>query len=139
MDRRNFLKIIGSGAASAATGNLLTPGRTFAKDTPTVKEFYGILVDTTRCIGCRRCEKACAEANGLPVPDISESKNADVLKTKRKTTDTEYTIINSYDTEKGKFFVPKRWASAMSTRTVSTISSNVAGCPVCIYSSTYVE
>lgn len=149
MDRRNFLKIIGSGAASVATGNLLTPGRTFAKDTPTVKEFYGILVDTTRCIGCRRCEKACAEANGLPVPDISESRSADILKTKRKTTDTEYTIINSYDTEKGKFFVPKRCmhcnqpgcaaaclVKAMKKRPSGhvTWASNCIGCRLCMVS-----
>ncbi|MBM4146477.1 MAG: 4Fe-4S dicluster domain-containing protein [Nitrospira sp.] len=108
MDRRNFLKILGSGVAGAATGNLLTPGRTLAKETPSAKEFYGILVDTTRCIGCRRCELGCAEVNGLPVPDISESKNENLLKTIRKTSDTQYTIINRYETEKGKIFVPKR-------------------------------
>jgi Fe-S-cluster-containing dehydrogenase component len=108
MDRRNFLKIIGSGAAGAATGNFLTPGRAFAKEGPSGKEFYGILVDTTRCIGCRRCEKACAEVNGLPVPDISESTNETVLKNSRKTSDTQYTIINRYETEKGTVYVPKR-------------------------------
>lgn len=108
MDRRTFLKIMGSGVASAATGNLLTPGRTLAKEGPSAKEFYGILVDTTRCIGCRRCEKACAEVNGLSIPDISESTNEAVLQKMRKTSDTQYTIINRYETEKGKIFVPKR-------------------------------
>jgi ferredoxin len=94
MDRRTFLKIMGSGVAGAATGNLLTPGRTFAKEGLSGKEFYGILVDTTRCIGCRRCEKACAEVNGLPIPDISELKNQTVLKDLRTTSETQYTIIN---------------------------------------------
>ncbi len=108
MDRRTFLKIIGSGIASAATGNLLTPGRTLAKEGPSAKELYGILVDTTRCIGCRRCEKACAEVNGLPIPDISEKANESVLKTMRKTSPTQYTITNLYKTEKGSFYVPRR-------------------------------
>ena len=108
MDRRTFLKILGSGVAGASTGNLLTPGRTFANEGASVKEFNGILVDTTRCIGCRRCEKACAEVNGLPIPDISESKNETVLKEMRKTSDTQYTIINRYETEKGPVYVPKR-------------------------------
>ena len=108
MDRRNFLKILGSGVAGAATGNLLTPGRTLAKEGTSAKELYGILVDTTRCIGCRRCELGCAEVNGMPVPDISESKNENLLKTIRKTSDAQYTIINRYETEKGTIFVPKR-------------------------------
>ncbi|MFZ3136466.1 MAG: 4Fe-4S dicluster domain-containing protein [Thermodesulfovibrionales bacterium] len=108
MDRRTFLKILGSGVAGAATGNLLTPGRTFANESLSGKEFYGILVDTTRCIGCRRCERACAEVNGLSIPDISESKNEAILKNMRKTSDTQYTIINRYETEKGTIFVPKR-------------------------------
>jgi len=108
MDRRNFLKIIGSGVAGAATGNLLTPGRTLAKEGTSAKELYGILVDTTRCIGCRRCELGCAEVTGLPIPDISESKNENLLKTIRKTSDAQYTIINRYETEKGTIFVPKR-------------------------------
>jgi Fe-S-cluster-containing dehydrogenase component len=108
MDRRTFLKLIGAGAAGAATGTLLTPGSTCASGVTLGKEFYGILVDTTRCIGCRRCEKACAEVNGLPIPDISESKNEEVLQNIRKTTDTQYTIINKYETEKGSFFVPRR-------------------------------
>ncbi len=108
MDRRNFLKIMGSGVAGAATGNMLTPGRTFASASPSTGEFNGILVDTTRCIGCRRCEKACAEVNGLPIPDISESTTERVLKDIRKTSDTQYTTINRYETEKGPVFVPKR-------------------------------
>ena len=108
MDRRTFLKIMGSGVAGAATGNLLTPGRTPASEVPLGKEFYGILVDTTRCIGCRRCELGCAEVNGMPIPDIAESKTENILKTLRKTSDTQYTVINRYETEKGPVYVPRR-------------------------------
>jgi len=149
MDRRNFLKIIGSGVAGAATGNLLRPGRASASEGRSAKELYGILVDTTRCIGCRRCEKACAEVNGLPIPDISESKTENLLKKIRKTTDTQYTIINRYETEKGTIFVPKRCmhcnqpgcaaaclVKAMKKRPTGQVTwdSNCIGCRLCMIS-----
>lgn len=106
MDRRTFLKTLGVGLAGSVGGTLLKPNVSRASFES--KEFHGILVDTTRCIGCRRCEKACAEVNNLPIPDISEQTNETVLQNIRKTTDTQYTVINPYDTEKGKIFVPKR-------------------------------
>ncbi len=108
MDRRTFLKIIGTGVAGATTGSLLMPVQSLAGESTKTKEFYGILVDTTRCIGCRRCEQACAEVNGLPVPDISEAANKQVFASPRRTTVTEYTVTNRYETEKGTIFVPQR-------------------------------
>ena len=33
------------------------------------KDAVGVLVDTTRCVGCRACEAACAEANALAAPE----------------------------------------------------------------------
>ncbi len=106
MDRRAFLRLVGSGILTAATGELILSKKSFAEEE--YKEFYGILVDTTRCIGCRRCERACAEVNGLPLPDISESANEEILKTYRKTSETQYTIINKFETEKGTIYVPRR-------------------------------
>jgi Fe-S-cluster-containing dehydrogenase component len=149
MDRRTFIKIIGSGVAGAATGSLLKPGGTLAKEGPSAKELYGIIVDTTRCIGCRRCEKACAEVNGLPIPDISEKTNETILKNKRKTSDTQYTIINRYETEKGTSYVPRRCmhcnqpgcaaaclVKAMKKRPTGQVTwdSNCIGCRLCMIS-----
>jgi len=108
MDRRTFFKTIGVGLAGAAGGALLTPSASEAQEVFEGEEFFGILVDTTRCIGCRRCERACAEVNNLPIPGISEKANETIYKKVRKTTDTAYTVTNLYETEKGKFFVPKR-------------------------------
>lgn len=109
MDRRAFLKLMGATMAGTAGGSLWSPRLSGAQGhNPEGRGFYGILVDTTRCIGCRRCEKACAEVNGLPSPDISESSSESILKTKRKTTDTQYTVINRYQTDNGTIFVPKR-------------------------------
>jgi len=103
MNRRAFLKTLGTAVISSS---LIKVKDLKAEEHKT--EFYGILVDTTRCIGCRRCEKGCAEANGLPIPDISEDKNKEILKNIRNTSPTQYTVINKYETEKGTVYVPKR-------------------------------
>ncbi len=108
MDRRTFLKIIGTGVAGATAGGILSPGISSADQGASGQEFYGILVDVTRCIGCRRCEKACAEINGLPGPDISELANEKIFESLRRTSVTEYTVTNRYETEKGTIFVPRR-------------------------------
>jgi formate dehydrogenase iron-sulfur subunit len=36
----------------------------------------GLLIDTTRCIGCRGCTLACKEANGLPLDDGDQKLSA---------------------------------------------------------------
>jgi len=108
MNRRTFLKVMSSAVAGATSGSLIRPGVSGAQGVFDANEFFGILIDTTRCIGCRLCEKACAEVNYLPNPDISEKANQAVFKTKRDTSVIEYTVTNLYETEKGKVFVPWR-------------------------------
>jgi len=99
MERRRFLQlasVAGATAASRAVG---------AQEQVASKEFVGVLVDTTRCIGCRSCEVACAEAHDLPVPDVA-SDNA--LAAARTTSDTQWMVVNRYDTSKGEVFVKKQ-------------------------------
>ena len=48
MDRRDFLKT----TLAAGTATLASPG-TEALELRHPEEFVGVLVDTTRCIGCR--------------------------------------------------------------------------------------
>jgi Fe-S-cluster-containing dehydrogenase component len=52
----------------------------------------GVLVDTTKCIGCRACEAACAEANTLPGPAMLD--DAAVFAKPRKTDTTSFTVVN---------------------------------------------
>ena len=80
MKRRQFMKVSGCrGLTTLAGCSAVRAGR---KD-PT--EFVGVLVDTTRCIGCRACEVACAEEHGHPVPDV---ENDEALAAVRQTTDS---------------------------------------------------
>ncbi len=102
IDRRSFLKVLGGGVAGAALGSLLTPKRLKAEAIAPPKQFVGVLVDTTRCVGCRSCEMACAEAHHLTVPDISDPS---AFEKERKTTVSQWTVVNRYETEKGEIFV----------------------------------
>ena len=99
MDRRNFLKLTGAIGATLAT-----KGMAKQEKVPET-EFVGVLVDTTRCIGCRACEKACAEAHGLEVPDI---ENDNALENYRTTTEKQWTVVNRFETKKGEVFVKKQ-------------------------------
>ena len=93
MDRRDFLKItIAAGTAALASDNVE------ALEIRHPEEFVGVLVDTTRCIGCRACEVACGKEHGLLVPDVVSDG---ALDQERRTSERQYTIVNRYETEKG--------------------------------------
>lgn len=146
------MKMVGATMAGTAGGTLLTPRTSEAQKAFEQKEFHSILIDTTRCIGCRRCEKACAEANNLPIPDISEQANEAIFEKKRKTSETAYTVTNLYETEKGKVFVPWRCMHcnqpgcrsaclvyAIKKRETGHVTwdANCLGCRLCVYSCPY--
>ncbi|HWR73897.1 MAG TPA: 4Fe-4S dicluster domain-containing protein [Nitrospirota bacterium] len=99
MDRRGFLK------TCAAIGGTLACGRARPAEVTDAKEFVGVLVDTTRCIGCRACEVACGRANGMAVPDV---ENDGALERERTTTDKQWTVVNRYQTDKGAVFVKRQ-------------------------------
>jgi formate dehydrogenase iron-sulfur subunit len=99
MKRRNFFKLAGVAGLTVAGKSAL------AQENPIQKEFVGVLVDTTRCIGCRSCEAACAQAHDLPVPDV---KNDGALANVRTTSETQWMVVNRYETEKGEVFVKKQ-------------------------------
>ena len=59
ISRRRVLKIVAGASASAALGPVGLAGAQTQR--------YGKLVDTTRCIGCKRCMSACKRWNKLKV------------------------------------------------------------------------
>ena len=100
MDRRRFLKLVGA-AGTAAAG----PHRARAGGGSADVEFIGVLVDTTRCIGCRSCEVACGEAHGLEVPDVV---NDGALEEVRTTGTRRRTVVNRHQTDAGTVFVKRQ-------------------------------
>ncbi len=69
------------------------------------EEPYAILVDTTACIGCRRCEWACNEWNknpNRPVKEFEASVNEEksVFDKVRRTHAGNFTVVNRYYSSK---------------------------------------
>ena len=88
--RRGFV----GGAIGAALG-AGTAGAGTVQQFPGHAGRYGLLHDTTLCVGCRSCEAACARVNDLPQPGEPLDDPA-VFADSRRTTDTELTVVNRY-------------------------------------------
>jgi len=93
--RRNFLKFT---AATSAVGIAGAAKKASAySEKPLSTEWMGVLVDTTVCIGCRKCEWACNNANKLSQKSITEFEDKSVFEKMRRPDDTAYTVVNEYD------------------------------------------
>ncbi len=97
MHRRKFLSLLGGAGLVSAMG--VTKAKA-AGGTHTFKGYpdaMGVLHDSTRCIGCRKCEQACYEVNDLPKPK-TPFNDLSVLDSKRRTDADTYTVVNKYNT-----------------------------------------
>jgi len=95
LDRRKFLKggIFGGALATLAA---TSTGAQAAGSFGGYPDSMGVLVDLTRCVGCRSCEAACNKEQGLPAPDLPFD-DMSVLDEKRRTSERAYTVVNRYD------------------------------------------
>jgi Fe-S-cluster-containing dehydrogenase component len=86
LGRRGFFKVaaVTAGAAGVSAASAKDAGAQGGGDGP------GVLVDTTRCVGCRACEAACSEANRLPPP----ADGAAVMDAPRETAPDVFTVVN---------------------------------------------
>jgi len=91
LNRRTFLKVCGTAGAASLAGRSAEAARTNTADSTAA-----MLVDTTKCVGCRACEAACSEANGLPAPAMSGQDS--VFNTRRTTDTNTFTVVNCYST-----------------------------------------
>jgi len=56
----------------------------------------GMLVDTTECIGCRKCEFACDQAQGLSDCPRESFEDTSVFDQQRRMTANAYTVVNRF-------------------------------------------
>jgi len=99
MDRRAFIQSVGLASTSLVA---VSSGR--ADEEEPRKEFVAVLVDTTRCVGCRSCEFACAEAHGFPEPDVDEA----VMDRQREPSVTQWSVVNRFEKDDDAIFVKKQ-------------------------------
>ncbi len=92
INRRNFFRALGVTGVALGAGKELNA----VPEKGDEKEFYGVLYDATRCVGCQTCEVSCAEANGLPEPDPEDYP---VPGTTRKANENRRTVINAFENE----------------------------------------
>ncbi|HMK66484.1 MAG TPA: 4Fe-4S dicluster domain-containing protein [Thermodesulfobacteriota bacterium] len=98
LTRRRFFKISGLMAASSLAGRDSKAHGADAQSIPV--DPYGCLVDTTLCIGCRKCEQACNERNRLAAPKYS-FEDLSLLDRERRMDETSYTVVNRYQRKEG--------------------------------------
>lgn len=99
IDRRSFFQLLGVAGTTLALGK-----QALAKPSnDTGVEFVGMLIDTTRCVGCQTCEVACSESNHL-----DEQTGSPEPGKIRPLDETKFTVVNAYNTSKGEIYVKKQ-------------------------------
>ncbi|MFN8176719.1 MAG: Ni/Fe-hydrogenase cytochrome b subunit [bacterium] len=96
MERREFFRTCGAiGALAAAPGT--TPAE--AKEAAPPTDGFGVLCDLTLCVGCRKCEWACNQAQGLPARPMPEFETRSVYAEKRRPDASAFTVVNEFRPE----------------------------------------
>jgi len=94
ISRRDFFKHTSAIAATAVIGNQ-TEVLADQKDINHTDR-YGVLVDTTFCNGCRKCEWACNEWNKNPNQPIKAFEDKSVFNKIRRTHAANFTVVNRF-------------------------------------------
>ena len=95
IDRRDFLRVLAGiscytviGKSTDVWADIRTAGH---------GDILGVLVDTTFCVGCRTCEKACNQINeDLPRKQPESFEDDSVFEKRRRMTSDSYTVVNRY-------------------------------------------
>ncbi len=92
INRREFLKF---SVIAASLG--IVPSAKSQENFSGWPQRYGVLTDTTLCIGlnCRKCEEACKKTNKLSRQNLNLSDNS-VFEQQRRTDSDNYTVVNRF-------------------------------------------
>ncbi len=99
LSRRGFIKggLAGTVAATVLKDTNADAGHHFEA----YPDAMGVVVDLTRCVGCRSCEAACNKEQGLPEPaepfddfNVFDQRHHGQ---RRRTDETRYTVVNRYE------------------------------------------
>ena len=98
VSRRGFLAGLATGAGVLTAGSAKAAG---VKHFEGHKGRFGLLHDTTLCVGCRSCEAACKQVNGHPPLD-KPIDDKSVFEQHRRITPTQFTVVNRYREGEGR-------------------------------------
>ena len=102
-NRREFLKTMTAIGASTGALSTITPQNLKAAPTNIISEDrMGVLVDTTVCIGCRKCEWACKGAHDIDAGSFEDYNHDEVFETNRRPDFENRTVVNKYIEEDDK-------------------------------------
>ena len=91
--RRDFLKtaaLVGTAVTGLSSKTKAAPKNILSEDR------MGMLVDTTVCIGCRKCEWTCKTTHDLETPSIETYDDRSVFKERRRPNSKALTVVNEY-------------------------------------------
>ncbi len=100
--RRDFFKTAAV-LGTAAAGLTSKPTKAAPKEILS-EDRMGVLVDTTVCIGCRKCEWACKTAHNLPTASLESYDDKSVFKQMRRPDDKALTVVNEYPAKLGELY-----------------------------------
>jgi formate dehydrogenase iron-sulfur subunit len=96
LNRRTLLRLGLAATAGASAAPLVAQEAQGRKEEAAPSpDYVGVLVDTTLCIGCRKCEEACNRRNHLPRTAESFS-DRDILRTFRRPSESAFTVVNQF-------------------------------------------
>ncbi len=102
-NRRDFLKSVTTVGITAAGLSAAAPTKLNAAPENVLSEDrMGVLVDTTVCIGCRKCEWACKESHGMHAGDIEDYDEKGIFNSRRRPDHTGHTVVNEYENDKNR-------------------------------------
>lgn len=97
LGRRDFFKLSAAASASLVAGEVMASNDTAVNIDPNA---IGVLVDTVTCVGCRKCEWACNDANALPTQELKAFDDKTVFARHRRPDAAAYTVVNQYSDPK---------------------------------------
>jgi formate dehydrogenase iron-sulfur subunit len=97
ISRRKFLGCI-TAALGTSTGAGAIAHAASNKHFTGYPDSFGVLFDSTKCIGCRKCEQACNTVNSLAEPE-KPFDDLTILDEKRRTGEATYTVVNKFGTD----------------------------------------
>jgi len=96
VSRREFLTKTGLAGVGGSVLGLGAAQATASEARAHSDDWLGVLVDIPKCIGCRRCEAACQEANGFDAQTEEQLQDKSVFAKHRRPGPNIYTTINQY-------------------------------------------